>query len=72
MGARGRIKDLWREQRLFEQRSIAAVVVVCLLAAVLVARLGWLQVKKHDEYKATAYAPSRCPRRAARSTTARA
>ena len=54
MGARGRIKDLWREQRLFEQRSIAAVVVVCLLAAVLVARLGWLQVRKHDEYTALA------------------
>lgn len=54
MGARGRIKDLWREQRLFEQRSIAAVVVVCLLAGVLVARLGWLQVEKHDEYAALA------------------
>ena len=54
MGARGRIKDLWREQRLFEQRAIAAVVVVCLLAGALVARLGWLQVKKHDEYTALA------------------
>lgn len=54
MGTRGRIKDLWREQRLFEQRSIAAAVVVLMLAAVLVARLGWLQVKKHDEYTALA------------------
>ena len=32
MAAPGRIKDLWREQRLFEQRAIAAVVVVGLLA----------------------------------------
>ena len=54
MGARGRIKDLWREQRLFEQRTIAAMVVVCLLAAVLVARLGVLQVKRHAEYTALA------------------
>ena len=54
MGARGRIKDHWREQRLFEQRTIAAMVVICLLAAVLVARLGWLQVRKHDEYAALA------------------
>jgi len=54
MGARGRIKDLWREQRLFKQRSIAAVVVIFLSAAALVARLGWLQIRKHDEYTALA------------------
>ncbi|NBU25591.1 MAG: penicillin-binding protein 2 [Gammaproteobacteria bacterium] len=54
MGARGRIKDLWREQRLFEQRSVVAVAVVCLLAAALVARLYWLQVSKHAEYTALA------------------
>jgi hypothetical protein len=39
MAARGRIKDLWREQRLFEQRAITATVLIGLLAAVLVSRL---------------------------------
>ena len=50
MAAPGRIKDLWREQRLFEQRAIAAVVVVGLLAAALVARLVWLQVTRYEHF----------------------
>jgi penicillin-binding protein 2 len=50
MGIRGRIKDFWLEQHLFEQRAIAAVVVVLLLTAVLLARLVWLQVIRHDHY----------------------
>jgi penicillin-binding protein 2 len=50
MAARGRIKDLWREQRLFEQRAIAAVALIALLAAVLVSRLVWLQVTRYDHF----------------------
>ena len=50
MAASGRIKDQWREQRLFEQRAIAAVVVIGLLAAGLVARLVWLQVTRYDHF----------------------
>ena len=50
MAARGRIKDLWREQRLFEQRAIAAIVLIGLLATVLVSRLLWLQVKRYDHF----------------------
>lgn len=50
MASRGRIKDLWREQRLFEQRAIAAVVVIGLLAAGLVARLVWLQIVRYDHF----------------------
>jgi penicillin-binding protein 2 len=50
MAARGRIKDLWREQRLFEQRAIAAVVLIGLLATVLVSRLLWLQIKRYDHF----------------------
>jgi len=45
-----RIKDLWREERLFEQRSIAAMVVVIALALVLIGRLFWLQVIRHEHY----------------------
>lgn len=50
MSTRGRIKDLWRERRLFEQRTVAALVVIGLLSAVLFARLIWLQVIRHDHY----------------------
>ena len=50
MSVRGRIKDFWREQRLFEQRSLAASVVVCLLTLALFSRLVWLQVVQYDHY----------------------
>jgi len=50
MGIRGRIKDFWREQRLFEQRAIAAAVVVALLTLVLLFRLVWLQWVRNDYY----------------------
>ena len=50
MAVRGRIKDLWREQRLFEQRAIAAIVLIGLLTTVLVSRLLWLQVKRYDHF----------------------
>ena len=45
-----RIKDFWREQRLFEQRTLAAVIVVITLAVILIARLVWLQVFRHEHY----------------------
>jgi penicillin-binding protein 2 len=45
-----RIKDQWREQRLFESRAIVAAVVIALLAAALIARLVTLQVVRHAYY----------------------
>jgi len=50
MSSRGRIKDLWRERRLYEQRTWAALVVISVLSAVLITRLMWLQVIRHDHY----------------------
>jgi penicillin-binding protein 2 len=50
MGIRGRIKDSWREQRLFEQRSLAATVIIAVLATVILGRLVWLQIIQHDRY----------------------
>ena len=35
MSLRGIIKDFWREQRLFEQRAIAAVVIIATLSLLL-------------------------------------
>jgi penicillin-binding protein 2 len=45
-----RIKDHWREQRLFDQRALVAGGVIVLLTCALVARLFWLQVVRHDYY----------------------
>lgn len=50
MSLRGIIKDFWREQRLFEQRAIAAVVIIATLALLLVGRLVWLQVVRYNYY----------------------
>ena len=50
MFGKGTIKDQWSEQKLFEQRSIAAGVVILVLSAALIARLAWLQVYKHDYF----------------------
>jgi len=50
MSLRGIIKDFWREQRLFEQRAIAAVVIVATLSLLLVGRLVWLQVVRYDYF----------------------
>jgi penicillin-binding protein 2 len=50
MAAKGRIKDQWREQRLFEQRAIFAGVVILLMTGALLARLAWLQVLRNDYY----------------------
>lgn len=50
MGIGGRIKDFWVEQRLFEQRAVAAVFIVAALTLVLLGRLVWLQVLRYDDY----------------------
>jgi penicillin-binding protein 2 len=47
---RVRIKDLFREQRIFEIRSLVAAAVVVGLMLVVAGRLFWLQVIHHDHY----------------------
>ena len=46
----GRIKDHWREQRLFGMRSFIAGILVVLLTFTLLGRLYLLQVIRHDYY----------------------
>lgn len=50
MSLGGRIKDFWREQHLFEQRLVLAMVIIAALSIVLLLRLGWLQLVKHGYY----------------------
>lgn len=45
-----RIKDHWREQRLFDQRAIICAVVMALATLGLVVRLYVLQVSRHEYY----------------------
>jgi penicillin-binding protein 2 len=45
-----RIKDHWREQRLFDQRALVSVILIGLATLGLVARLYRLQVTHHDYY----------------------
>ena len=45
-----RIKDHWREQRLFDQRAFACAAVMGLATIALIARLFLLQVSRHDYY----------------------
>ena len=45
-----RIKDHWREQRLFDQRAIICAVLMGLATAGLIVRLAVLQVARHDYY----------------------
>src|ERR1700760_391242 len=45
-----RIKDHWREQRLFDQRSLVAGAIIALLTLGLLGRLYLLQVTRHDYY----------------------
>lgn len=45
-----RIKDHWGEQRLFERRALAAVVIIIVLTLVLIGRLVVLQVLRYDYY----------------------
>ena len=50
MAAGVRIKDHWREQRLFDQRAFVAGVLIFLFTLGLLARLYVLQVVRHDYY----------------------
>jgi penicillin-binding protein 2 len=45
-----RIKDHWREQRLFDQRALICAVLMGLATAGLILRLGVLQVVHHEYY----------------------
>ncbi|HET7756850.1 MAG TPA: penicillin-binding protein 2 [Steroidobacteraceae bacterium] len=45
-----RIKDQWREQRLFERRALACGALMALAAVVLIGRLVVLQVLRHSYY----------------------
>src|SRR5215472_9107258 len=45
-----RIKDHWREQRLFDQRALVCAAVMGLATLALIARLFVLQVARHDYY----------------------
>src|SRR5258708_31759949 len=45
-----RIKDHWREQRLFDQRSLACAALIALGTVALIVRLFVLQVARHDYY----------------------
>jgi penicillin-binding protein 2 len=45
-----RIKDHWREQRIFDRRAIFAGAFMALLALALLGRLYLLQVTRHDYY----------------------
>ena len=45
-----RIKDHWSEQRLFENRSLVAAVVIAVLTLTLIGRLFVLQVLRQDYY----------------------
>ncbi|MGH8299308.1 MAG: penicillin-binding protein 2 [Steroidobacteraceae bacterium] len=47
-----RIKDHWREQRIFDRRAILAGALMALLALALFGRLYLLQVTRHDYYSA--------------------
>jgi penicillin-binding protein 2 len=44
------IKDHWSEQRIFDQRSLIAGVIIVTLTFLLIARLFLLQVIRHDYY----------------------
>ncbi|MEO6409691.1 MAG: penicillin-binding protein 2 [Burkholderiaceae bacterium] len=47
MATKGRIKDHWREQQIFEQRALIAGVLIALLTVALIVRLGWLQISRN-------------------------
>lgn len=48
--SRVRLKNLWQEQRLFEQRALVAAVLIGLLTLTLIGRLAVLQILRHDYY----------------------
>ena len=50
MAGKGRIKDVWREQQIFVQRSVIAGVLIALMTAALITRLAWLQISRNDYF----------------------
>lgn len=50
MSSTVRIKDQWKEQRLFEQRALIAGAFIGIAACILIARLVVLQIARHDYY----------------------
>ena len=55
MAGKGRIKDVWREQQIFVQRSLIAGVLIALMTAALIARLGWLQISRNVRVSRTVW-----------------
>ena len=47
-----RIKDHHAEQRLFEQRALAAALIMLLALGLVISRLVWLQIAKYDYFSA--------------------
>jgi penicillin-binding protein 2 len=50
MNSAVRIKDHWREQHMFDQRIVAAGIIIAALTLLLMGRLFLLQVIRHDYY----------------------
>jgi penicillin-binding protein 2 len=50
MTRRGHIKDLWKEQRLFIGRALFAAIFVTVALSLVIARLFYLQVVRHDYF----------------------
>jgi penicillin-binding protein 2 len=50
VAGKGRIKDHWREQQIFEQRAIIAGVLIVMLTGALISRLAWLQISRNDYF----------------------
>jgi penicillin-binding protein 2 len=50
VAGKGRIKDHWREQQIFERRALVAGVVIVLLTGALITRLAWLQISRNDYF----------------------
>ena len=50
MPGRVRIKDHWNEQRIFIGRTFAAMVIIALLTVILIGKLSYLQIVRHEYY----------------------
>ncbi|MFT3907495.1 MAG: penicillin-binding protein 2 [Steroidobacteraceae bacterium] len=50
MNSNVRIKDLWKEQRIYSNRTVAALFIIGLLSLLLIGQLVWLQIFQHDYY----------------------
>jgi hypothetical protein len=50
VAGKGRIKDHWREQQIFERRALFAGVIIVMLTGALITRLAWLQISRNDYF----------------------